>query len=66
MKLLDANALRAEKGITYSPVQLWRLVKAGKFPALVKVGEQRNYWVDSEIDAFIASRIDVRDTGASR
>jgi prophage regulatory protein len=61
MKLLNHESLKA-KGITYSRVQLWRLVRAGKFPAPIKVGENRNAWVESEIDTWIEKRIAERDS----
>ena len=63
MKLLDHEGLRA-KGITYSRAQLWRLVKAGRFPGPIKIGAQRNAWVESEIDSWIEDRIAARDANA--
>jgi prophage regulatory protein len=60
MKLLDRDGLKA-KGIKYSKPQLWRLVKAKKFPAPIKIGEARSAWVESEIDAWIAAKIAERD-----
>lgn len=44
MRLLDRDGL-AEKGIKHSSTQIWRLVKARKFPAPVKVGG-KNAWVE--------------------
>ena len=58
MKLLDREALK-EKGISHSETQLWRLVKAGKFPQPIKVGG-KNAWVESEIDAWIEARMAAR------
>lgn len=60
MQLLDHDGLRA-KGIKYSKPQLWRLVKAGTFPAPIKLGAGRNAWVEDEIDRWIADRIAARD-----
>jgi prophage regulatory protein len=60
MKLLDDDGLKA-KGVTYTKVHLWRLVKAGKFPPPIKIGNGRNAWVDHEIDQWIAERIAERD-----
>jgi prophage regulatory protein len=42
-----------------SRVQLWRLIRAGKFPRQIKVGT-KNAWVEHEIDAWIESRIAAR------
>jgi prophage regulatory protein len=56
MKLLGYDDLRA-RGIKWSRVQIWRAVKAGKFPPPVKLGCTTNStsaWVETEIDAWIA------------
>ena len=60
MQLLDHEGLKA-KGIHYSKIQLWRLWKAKKFPAPIKIGKARNAWVEAEVDAWIAERIRARD-----
>jgi hypothetical protein len=36
-------------------------MKAGKFPRAVKVGENRNAWIEAEIDAHIEAKIAERD-----
>jgi prophage regulatory protein len=59
MKLLDYDALR-ERGIHYSKPHLWRLWTKGKFPKPVKISPSRNAWVESEIDAWIDSKIEGR------
>jgi prophage regulatory protein len=65
MKLLDYQSLRA-KGFPYSRTHLWRLVKVGKFPKPVKLGDgARNAWVEEEIDALIAERMAARDSQAA-
>ena len=43
-------------GITYSTVQLWRLAKAGTFPAPIKLGARRNAWRQSDIESWLKSR----------
>jgi prophage regulatory protein len=56
--LLDYDGLRA-KGITFSREHLWRLVRAGRFPAPVKLSGDplgRNAWDEAEIDQHIADR----------
>jgi predicted DNA-binding transcriptional regulator AlpA len=50
---LNARKSTARK-IGVSPVTLWRLVKAGKFPPPIKVSSNRVGWLDSDIEAFIA------------
>lgn len=64
MRLLSYEDLKA-KGIGYSRVHLWRLVRAGKFPAPVKLADgYRNSWVEEEVDALIAARMAARATAA--
>jgi prophage regulatory protein len=63
MKLLDEEGLAA-KGIPHGRIQLWRLVKAGKFPPPVKVGS-RNCWVEAEIDEYIKKLVAERDSQAA-
>lgn len=59
MKLLDYGALK-ERGIPYSKVHLRRLIKAGRFPVPIKLGEQRIGFIESEIDEWIKSRMAAR------
>jgi prophage regulatory protein len=59
MRLINWEGLH-EKGIDYSKPHLWRLIKAGKFPAPVKIGA-KNAWPESEIDQLIEDRIAARD-----
>jgi prophage regulatory protein len=61
-RLLSRNDLR-DLGIRYSRVHLARLEKLGKFPRSVPLGENRRAWVESEVIAFIKSRIAERDAG---
>ena len=64
MRLIDYDGLKA-KGINYSRVHLWRLVKAGRFPKPVKLGDGgRNAWVEEEIEELIAARMAERDRAA--
>jgi prophage regulatory protein len=59
MKLLDYGAL-ADKGIKFSDTHIWRLIRSGDFPKPVKIGN-RNHWVETEIDKFIADKLARRD-----
>jgi prophage regulatory protein len=63
MKLLDYDALAA-KGIQFSDTHIWRLIKAGDFPRPIKVGN-RNHWVETEIDQYIADKLAQRDSVAA-
>jgi len=36
--------------------QVWRLIKRGKFPAPIKIGERRSAWRSDTIDLWIAER----------
>jgi prophage regulatory protein len=63
MKLLDFEDL-PRKGIRFSSVHLWRLIRAGDFPKPVKIGN-RNHWVEAEIDDFIAAKLAERDEVAA-
>ena len=62
-RLLDRKDLR-EMGVRYSRVHLDRLVKARKFPRPIKIGENRNAWLASEVAAWLAGRIAARDEAA--
>lgn len=61
MKLLSMDELKPEKGISYSRPHLFRLIKAGKFPVPLKLGENRNAFVEAEIDAWLEARLAERD-----
>ena len=60
LKILSLKDLR-ERGILYSRVHIGRLVKAGKVPAPIKVGQNRIGWVESEIDEWLKAKIVERD-----
>jgi prophage regulatory protein len=60
MRLLDRESLAA-KGIKFSRAQLYRLVNAGDFPKPVKIGANKNCWVEAEIDTYIEKKIAERD-----
>jgi prophage regulatory protein len=63
MKLLSFADLKA-KGIPHSKAHIHRLMKAGKFPRAIKVGENRNAWIEAEINAHIDAKIAERDAAA--
>jgi prophage regulatory protein len=61
MKVLSYPELKTEKGIRFSRQWIAKLVKAGQFPAPIKIGQASNGFIESEIDAWIADRINARD-----
>ena len=64
MKLIAFPAL-SDKGISFSRMHIYRLMKSGEFPKTVPVGKNRVAWLESELDAWIESRVAQRD-GASQ
>ena len=63
MRILSYDELRAQKGIPYSKVHLWRLERDGKFPKRVPLGQSRHGWLDSEIDDWVLERMAARNEG---
>ncbi len=47
---------RLEERIGKSRVQVWRDIKAGKFPPPLELGPNSVGWYEDEIDAWLASR----------
>jgi predicted DNA-binding transcriptional regulator AlpA len=39
MKLLSIDELKSVKGVVYSKPHLWRLIRAGKFPRPIRLGQ---------------------------
>jgi prophage regulatory protein len=60
-RIITHDQLKPEKGINLSKLQCWRLEKRGEFPNRVYVTPGRYGWIESEIDAYIESRIALRD-----
>ena len=61
VKVLIFPDLKAVKGIPYSRMQLWRLEKVGRFPTRIRFSRSRVGWPESEIDAWLKSKIAERD-----
>jgi prophage regulatory protein len=59
MTFLNYRDLK-RKGIPFSRVYVGRMVKEGRFPKPVKLGDKVNSWIETEIDDWIAGRIAVR------
>jgi prophage regulatory protein len=53
--LLSADDLR-DLGIRYSRAQLHKMMARGRFPKPVRISDQRNAWVLSEVEAWRARR----------
>jgi prophage regulatory protein len=60
MRMLSKHELE-KKGIPFSRQHIHRLVKAGKFPRPVKIGENTNAWPEPEIEQYLKDRIAARD-----
>jgi prophage regulatory protein len=60
-KILSYADLKPRKGIPYSRVHLARLIKAGKFPAPVKLSDNRVGFVEGEIDNLVEALMAARD-----
>jgi prophage regulatory protein len=65
MRVLCFSDLRALKGIPWSRAHVWRLVRAGHFPAPLKLGLGTNGWLSGEIDDWIAARAAERSTNVA-
>jgi predicted DNA-binding transcriptional regulator AlpA len=63
-RLLTFPQLKSEKGIPFSRQYVNELIRRGIFPGSVKTpgGGQVNLWIEEEIDAYIESMRQARDT----
>jgi prophage regulatory protein len=57
--------LRDEKGIRFSRQWIVKLIKDGKFPRSVKLGEASVGFVEAEVDDWIENLIQQRDGAAA-
>jgi prophage regulatory protein len=62
MQLLRINAV-AER-VKFHPVHVRRLIKAGKFPAPIRLGENRVAWIETEINEWLETKRMERDAAA--
>lgn len=60
MRVITFQELKPQTGIGYTREHLRRLVKAGKFPQPIELGDARIGWLESEIHAWLKSRADAR------
>jgi prophage regulatory protein len=63
MKIIGYDELRPAKGIRYSPQWIRVMVKEGKFPKPIKVGERATGFIEAEIDAWLSARAAERTSG---
>ncbi|MCV3243476.1 AlpA family transcriptional regulator [Mesorhizobium sp. ZC-5] len=49
--------LKEVKGISYSKSQIYRLMREGKFPHSIAIGENRIEFLEPEIDGWIMVKI---------
>jgi len=66
-RLLTYPELRARKGIPFSRSELRRRELKGTFPRHITLGEGLNpsiAWIESEVDAYIAARMEARRASA--
>ena len=61
MRILTYPDLREQKGIRYSRTHLARLEGAGKWPRRVPYGPGRVGWLETEVDALIKAKADLRE-----
>ena len=61
-KLVTYEELKPAKGIQYSRMQIARLMKAGRFPQKVQISSARIGWIEREVDEWIASKADARQS----
>jgi prophage regulatory protein len=64
MRVLSIAQLDSLKGISYSRVHIYRLIKKDKFPKPIRLGANRVAFVEREIDAWIEAKVERRDCGA--
>ena len=58
-RLIKLGEVKQDTGLSRSSI--YRLVKNGDFPKPVKLGERASAWLESEVDQWIADRIEQRD-----
>ena len=60
MKLLSKKELRNK--VVYSIQHITRLEQAGRFPKRIRLGQNRVAWLESEVDDWIAQKMQERDS----
>jgi prophage regulatory protein len=60
------SGLKEKKGWPYSRQHTYRLIRDGKFPKPIKLGENRIAFSEDEVDACIKARMAERDSEAAQ
>ena len=55
------KAIEVAEYLNVSKSQVYKLVQQGRLPKPIKLGERGSAWLVSEIDAWLQSRVDLRD-----
>lgn len=63
MRVIGIDDLRTIKGIEYSRPSIYRLIRLNQFPVPIHLGDRRVAFVESEVDAWLQSRVERRDSG---
>jgi prophage regulatory protein len=64
MRVLKIDAVATR--VSFHPVHIRRLVRHDKFPAPIRLGENRVAWIEAEIDEWLEGKRQERDAGISR
>ena len=59
MRTIRRKELRDRTGLSNS--QIDRMEASGQFPARVRLSERTVAWVEGEIDAWLAGKVELRD-----
>ena len=51
---------KVQEIVPYPPSHIWRLERTGQFPQRVRLGQNRVAWLESEVDAWVDSKIAAR------
>jgi prophage regulatory protein len=54
-KIIRKRAVEDRTGYSYTTI--WRLERAGKFPARIQLGPAAIGWFEDEVDAWVKSRV---------
>jgi len=63
-KILRRPALEGKVNLSRST--MYSMIKQGKFPRPIKLGPRSVGWIETEIDAWLESRLQQRDDEANR
>jgi len=51
---------KVQEIVPYSASHIWRLERTGQFPQRVRLGQNRVAWLESEVNAWVDSKIAAR------